>query len=371
MFNIKNIFLSRKEPETGSAKIDHNELSEQIIECLKRFRSDTFPVGLADAITLESTSFDKDTVSISLALHFAASTEQPEIADYLKAQLGCTVKVSVKVVLLEPNRHVSIKHIILVASGKGGVGKSTSAVNLARGLMQNGAKVGLLDADIYGPSIPTLLGMADAQPQALDDNTLLPFEKNGLAAQSIGFLLPEDDATVWRGPMASSALMQLLNETAWPELDYLVVDMPPGTGDIQLTMSQKLPASGAVIITTPQDLALLDAKKGIDMFNKVNVPIVGLLENMSYFHCQHCDGINNIFGEDGGKTLAQQIDIPLLGQVPLSFRVRETSESGEFISHIADKQLSDIYNRAAKLIASSLFYNGSGSNPVEIITTDD
>jgi ATP-binding protein involved in chromosome partitioning len=179
MFNIKNIFLSRKEPEIGSAKIDHNELSEQIIECLKRFRSDTFPVGLADAITLESASFDKDTVSISLALHFAASTEQPEIADYLKAQLGCTVKVSVKVVLLEPNRHASIKHIILVASGKGGVGKSTSAVNLARGLMQNGAKVGLLDADIYGPSIPTLLGMADAQPQALDDNTLLPFEKMG------------------------------------------------------------------------------------------------------------------------------------------------------------------------------------------------
>lgn len=370
MFNIKNLFRGSKAAEKALKKPQNSDLFEQINSLLGDYRSDVFPVGLQQACSLVSVD-DVDGVNVALTLHFAATTEQPAIAAFLSEQLQKPVHVSVQVQLLEPFRHSTIKHIILVASGKGGVGKSTSAVNLAHALKQNGAAVGVLDADIYGPSIPLLLGLEDQKPQAKDDKTLPPMSKNGLAAQSIGFLLGKEDATVWRGPMASTALMQLLNETAWPELDYLIVDMPPGTGDIQLTMSQKIPASGAVIVTTPQDLALADANKGIDMFNKVKVPILGLLENMSYFHCQHCNGINHVFGEDGGKALAQRIDVLLLGQVPLAHAIRESGEAGEFISHNADKALVAIYNRAAKLIASHLFYQGSGSNPVEIIITDD
>ena len=371
MFNIKNLFANKKREENEQENGSSKAIEEQVKSALGAYRSDIFPVGLTSATSIQQIQEVDNRLKVTLAMHFAASSEQPLIAQHLAETLGCSVHVNVSVALLESNRHSQIKHIILVASGKGGVGKSTSAVNLARGLQQNGAKVGILDADIYGPSVPILLGLADDSPAAKDENTLLPMEKSGLFAQSIGFLLPKGDATVWRGPMASSALMQLLNETAWPELDYLIVDMPPGTGDIQLTMSQKIPASGAVIITTPQDLALADATKGIDMFNKVNVPIVGLLENMSYFHCQHCNGVNHIFGQDGGKYLAERISIPLLGQVPLSHAVRDASEEGEFISHNTDKALVGIYNRAAKLIASHLFFQGSGSNPVEIIITDD
>lgn len=370
MFNIKNLFSGSKQADKAVTNAQNSSLFERITQLLADYRSDTFPVGLQQATTLLSVE-EGDSLNVSLLLHFAASSEQPDIANFLSEKLGQAVSLRVQVQLLEPNRHGTIKHIILVASGKGGVGKSTSAVNLANALKQNGAKVGILDADIYGPSIPLLLGLEDEKPVAKDDKTLLPMEKNSLVAQSIGFLLGKSDATVWRGPMASTALMQLLNETAWPDLDYLIVDMPPGTGDIQLTMSQKIPASGAVIVTTPQDLALADANKGIDMFNKVKVPILGLIENMSYFNCQHCNGVNHIFGEDGGKELAQRIDIPLLGQVPLAHRIREVGEQGEFLSHNADKALVAIYNRAAKLVASHLFYQGSGSNPVEIIITDD
>lgn len=370
MFNIKNLFSGSKQADKAVTEGQESALFTRINQLLADYRSDIFPVGLQQATSLLSVT-DGETIKVELLLHFAASSEQPDIAKFLSDKLGKQVGLSVQVNLLEPTRHKNIKHIVLVASGKGGVGKSTSAVNLANALKQNGAKVGILDADIYGPSIPLLLGLEDAKPEAKDDKTLLPMDKNGLATQSIGFLLGKEDATVWRGPMASTALMQLLNETSWPALDYLVVDMPPGTGDIQLTMSQKIPASGAVIVTTPQDLALADAKKGIDMFNKVKVPIVGLIENMSYFHCQHCHGVNHIFGEDGGKYLAQRIAVPLLGQVPLAHRIREVGEQGEFLSHNADKALVAIYNRAAKLVASHLFYQGSGSNPVEIIITDD
>lgn len=346
-------------------------LENQLNKALQDYRSDTFPAGLQQALTIKSIDCQEQQLVVKGQLHLATTSEQPDMSTFLSEQLNISVQLQLEVKLLEPTRHGSIKHIILVASGKGGVGKSTTAVNLAHALKQNGAQVGILDADIYGPSIPLLMGLEGESPIAKDENTLLPMEKDHLFAQSIGFLLPKGDATVWRGPMASSALMQLLNETAWPELDYLVIDMPPGTGDIQLTLSQKIPASGAVIVTTPQDLALADAKKGIDMFNKVNVPIIGMLENMSYFHCQHCDGINHIFGEDGGKSLANRIQTPLLAQVPLTMKIREAGEQGEYLSHIADKRLVAIYNRAAKLIASHLFFQAGGGNSVEIIITDD
>ena len=221
-----------------------------------------------------------------------------------------------------------IKNIIVVASGKGGVGKSTVSVNLALALSENGAKVGILDADIYGPSMPTLLGMKNEKPTSADGKLMLPIEAHGIVCNSIGFLVAEEDAMIWRGPMASKALQQVLNETDWPELDYLIVDMPPGTGDIQLTMSQDVPVSSAVIVTTPQDVALIDAKKGVTMFNKVDTHISGIIENMSLFTCSQCGHSEAIFGTGGGEKLAEQFDLPFLGRLPLHISYREDCDEG-------------------------------------------
>lgn len=221
-----------------------------------------------------------------------------------------------------------IKQIIMVASGKGGVGKSTTSANLALSLAHGGAKVGLLDADIYGPSLPTMLGVVNAKPVSKDGKLLEPIIAHGLNTMSLGFLVDENDATVWRGPMASRALSQLIYETQWPELDYLVVDMPPGTGDIQLTMSSDVPVSGAVIVTTPQNLALKDAQKGISMFNKVKVPVVGVIENMSYHLCTQCGHHSHVFGEAGGQALADKSTVQLLGQLPLSGDIGRDIDNG-------------------------------------------
>jgi len=221
-----------------------------------------------------------------------------------------------------------IKNIIVVASGKGGVGKSTVSINLAIALAKNGAQVGMLDADIYGPSIPTLLGVKDAKPSSSDGKLMSPIEAHGVVCNSIGFLVAEEDAMIWRGPMASKALQQVLNETNWPELDYLVVDMPPGTGDIQLTMSQNVPVSSAVIVTTPQDVALVDAKKGVTMFNKVGTHISGIIENMSLYSCSKCGHSEAIFGTGGGELLAKQFDLPFLGKLPLHINYRQDSDEG-------------------------------------------
>ncbi len=221
-----------------------------------------------------------------------------------------------------------VKNIIAVASGKGGVGKSTTTVNLALALAVNGAKVGVLDADVYGPSIPLMLGQEGKKPDSLDGKTMEPISAYGLVANSIGFLVEPDDAMVWRGPMASKALAQILNETHWPDLDYLVVDMPPGTGDIQLTMSQQVPLTASVIVTTPQDVALVDAVKGIEMFHKVNVPVVGLIENMSMHICSGCGHEEYLFGQGGGARIADKYQLPLLGQLPLHIDLREDTDRG-------------------------------------------
>ena len=220
-----------------------------------------------------------------------------------------------------------VTNIIAVASGKGGVGKSTTAVNLALALKEQGLKVGVLDADIYGPSMPRLLGLK-GQPQQVEGNKLEPMQAFGVKVMSMGFLVDEETPMIWRGPMVMSALSQMLKDVAWGELDVLVVDMPPGTGDAQLTMAQQVPLAGAVIVSTPQDLALIDARKGLNMFRKVNVPVLGIVENMSTFICPHCGERSDIFGHGGAKSEAARLGVPFLGEVPLTMVVRETSDTG-------------------------------------------
>jgi len=220
-----------------------------------------------------------------------------------------------------------VSAIMAVASGKGGVGKSTMAANLALGLRANGLKVGVLDADIYGPSMPRMLGIS-GRPRSRDGKTLIPMENYGLKCMSMGFLVPEDTPMIWRGPMVMSALQQMLREVEWGELDIMVVDMPPGTGDAQLTMAQQVPLAGAVIVSTPQDIALLDARKGLNMFTKVDVPVLGIVENMSYFLCPHCGGRSEIFSHGGARLEAERLGTEFLGEVPLDLKIRETSDGG-------------------------------------------
>jgi ATP-binding protein involved in chromosome partitioning len=247
-----------------------------------------------------------------------------------------------------------VKNIVAVASGKGGVGKSTTAANLALALAAEGARVGLLDADIYGPSQPMMMGIS-GKPETSDGKTMEPMENHGVQVMSIGFLVDGDQAMIWRGPMATQALEQLLRQTNWKDLDYLIVDMPPGTGDIQLTLAQRVPLTGAVIVTTPQDIALLDAKKGIKMFEKVGVPILGIVENMAVHVCSNCGHVEHIFGADGGKKMAADYSMDYLGALPLALSIREQADSGKpTVVADPDGEVAGLYKAVARKVAVSI-----------------
>jgi len=228
--------------------------------------------------------------------------------------------------------NVDAKRIIAVASGKGGVGKSTVAMNLACGLAANGERVGLLDADIYGPSIPRMTGLSGHKPEQNEAGKIVPLRAHGIDVMSIGFMIGEENPLIWRGPMVQSAFTQMLQDVAWEGLDTLIIDLPPGTGDIQLTMSQRVPLTGAIIVSTPQDIALIDVRKGIEMFKTVNVPILGLIENMAYHTCDNCGHIDHVFGNGGAKAQAEILDIPFLGAIPLNAKIRERADAGEPIA---------------------------------------
>lgn len=249
-----------------------------------------------------------------------------------------------------------IKNIIAVASGKGGVGKSTTAVNLALALARAGARVGLLDADIYGPSQPQMLGVAEGvRPEVVDGNAFKPVPALGLQSMSIGYLVTENTPMVWRGPMVSGALQQLLTQTQWDNLDYLIIDMPPGTGDIQLTLSQKVPVSGAVIVTTPQDIALLDARKGVEMFRKVHVPVLGIVENMSTHICSNCGHHEAIFGEGGGERMAAEYQTRVLSRLPLSIKIREQTDGGKpTVAAAPDSEIGRLYAELGARVGAEL-----------------
>jgi len=306
---------------------------------------------------------DGDKVSLDVELGYPAQTQVESIrravVEAIKTVPGVAsvdAKVTIKIVAHAVQRNLKplpgVKNIIAVASGKGGVGKSTTAVNLALALAQEGASVGLLDADIYGPSIPQMLGLAGRQPESEDGKSMDPLVAYGVQTMSIGYMVDVDSPMVWRGPMVTQALEQLLNQTHWKDLDYLIVDMPPGTGDTQLTLAQKVPVTGAVIVTTPQDIALIDARKGLKMFDKVGIPILGLVENMSIHICSKCGHEEHIFGHGGGETMCRDYDTELLGSLPLELSIRELADAGKpTVVGAPDSRAADIYRAIARRLA--------------------
>lgn len=347
------------------------EQLEQVKVLLQGFEHTTLQKDLITLNALKKVELGGGILRIELVMPFAWQSGfiqlQEALTDKLKQQLQVdSVKWIIHyqiATLKRANNHPAVngvKNIIAVTSGKGGVGKSTTAVNLALALKTQGARVGILDADIYGPSIPHMLGAADQRPTSPDNQHITPIEAHGIYSNSIGYLMEPDNATIWRGPMASSALSQLLQETWWPDLDYLVIDMPPGTGDIQLTLSQQIPVTGAVVVTTPQDIALLDAIKGISMFQKVSVPVLGIIENMSIHICSNCGYHEALFGTGGAEKVAEKYHTQVLGQMPLHIRLREDLDQGTpTVVAAPDHEISQIYTQLAAKIAAELYWQGS------------
>lgn len=326
------------------------------------------PLGEIARIRVSETDGGRVSAEIEFGLAFerARDSISKTIAAGLADATGASdvdVELTTKVVAhgvqrnLKPLEHV--RNVIAIASGKGGVGKSTVAVNLALALAADGANVGLLDADIYGPSVPHMVGLVSQRPISEDGATMEPLEAHGLQVMSIGFLVDPDQPMVWRGPMVTSALNQLLNQTAWRNLDYLIVDMPPGTGDIQLTLSQQVPVSGAVVVTTPQDIAAIDARKGLAMFNKVSIPVLGVIENMSIHICSSCGHEEAIFGEGGAEKMAVDFGVGMLGALPLNARIREQTDAGKpTVVSDPDTATAEAYRAAARRMAAALATQG-------------
>jgi ATP-binding protein involved in chromosome partitioning len=317
---------------------------------------------LVSGKTVKNIKVEGGDVSLDIELGYPANSQveaiRASVTQALKSLPGAgavKVNVSSKVISHTVQRGLkvmpNVKNIIAVASGKGGVGKSTTAVNLALALAAEGAQVGILDADIYGPSQPMMLGIT-GRPRSTDGKTMEPLENHGVQVSSIGFMIDPDEPMVWRGPMVTQALQQLLEQTNWRDLDYLIVDMPPGTGDIQLTLSQKVPVTGAVIVTTPQDIALLDARKGLKMFEKVGIPILGVVENMSTHICSNCGHTEAIFGEGGGEKMCADFGVEFLGKLPLRLDIREQTDSGRpTVVADPDGPVATIYKQIARKVA--------------------
>ena len=355
---------------------------QEVRQLLSQFKPEGWAQDLVAAGFVTAISQQDEILHIALRVPFAGHSWlaqlQEQLEEKLRQQTGASLvtwhwlqDVATMARMTPVPGIAGVRNIIAVASGKGGVGKSTTAVNLALALQHEGARVGLLDADIYGPSIPVMLGCPDERPVSHDGKFMQPVQAHGIVCNSIGFLVPEGEAAVWRGPMASKALAQILHETRWGELDYLVVDMPPGTGDIQLTLAQQVPTTAAVMITTPQDVALIDVRKGIAMFNKVTVPVLGIIENMSYHTCSHCGHQEAIFGCGGGQQLALQQGLPLLAELPLHIQVREWMDAGRPpVVAEPDSSLALNYQRLARKVAAMLYFGGKAI-PSTILTVNE
>ncbi|MFT3956622.1 MAG: iron-sulfur cluster carrier protein ApbC [Piscinibacter sp.] len=333
-----------------------------LLEALKTVTDPNTGKDFVSTKQLKNLKVDAGDVSFDVELGYPAKSQ---VAGLRKALIAAarsvagvenvSVNIASKVIAHAVQRGVqllpNVKNIVAVASGKGGVGKSTTAANLALALAAEGASVGILDADIYGPSQPMMMGI-EGRPESADGKTMEPLENYGVQVISIGFLIEPDNPMIWRGPMATQALEQLLRQTNWRELDYLIIDMPPGTGDIQLTLSQRVPLTGAVIVTTPQDIALLDARKGIKMFEKVGVPILGIVENMAVHVCEKCGHVEHIFGADGGRKMAEEYQMDYLGALPLNLSIRVNADSGRpSVVSDPDGEIAGLYKGVARQVA--------------------
>lgn len=361
-----------------------SEVSQvQVEEALQSYVVPHLNQNPLQANVLQDISIDGGMVNIAIKLAFGVASIkariQKAIVDLvvqLEGVNSVNVDVSWEIPSIKQQRDMrnmeKVKNIIAVASGKGGVGKSTTSVNLALALAADGAKVGLLDADIYGPSQQLMLGIAEGQrPEQEGQQYLMPVEAHGLKTMSMGYLVTDKTPMVWRGPMAGGAMNQLLAQTWWGELDYLIIDMPPGTGDIQLTLSQKAAVAGAVIVTTPQDIALLDAKKGIEMFSKVGVPVLGVVENMAIHICSECGHKEHIFGEGGGERIAADYKVPVLGSLPLSLKIRQQTDAGApTVVAEPDSAEAQLYGDIARNMAVQLTQQAGSAMPNIVINKD-
>lgn len=355
-----------------------------IEDAIRSYQDPYLQQDLLSTGCVKSLALNEGAVNLQVELGYPANGLTGGVAELLRSKITSVEGVSQADVQVgwsvasapvqgELEAFANVRNIIAVASGKGGVGKSTTSANLALALAAEGARVGILDADIYGPSVGMMLGIADGtRPEVKNEKFFMPVQAHGIEAMSMAFLVTEDTPVVWRGPMVSGALQQLLTQTMWNNLDYLVIDMPPGTGDIQLTLAQKVPVTGSVVVTTPQDLALIDAKKGIEMFNKVNIPVLGIVENMAVHICSSCGHSEHLFGEGGGTRVAEQFGVDLLGSLPLSMMIREQADSGSpTVVSEPESQIAMVYRDMARRLAAELSLRNSQVAAAPTITFSD